>query len=79
MMQYPKKTQAKHFPTTKRTKSSKAVLLLPKKKRNGEVAMSENAELVWEYDFVFMKHKLDKFKPKFKSMNAEEEQNDGII
>lgn len=63
--------------TAKLTESSKAVMLLRKKMRNGEVTLADNAKAVWESEPIFMKHKLDNFRTKFNRLKAEEEQNDG--
>lgn len=63
--------------TAKLTETSKAVILLRKKIRNGEVLLSDNAKSVWESDPVFMSHKLDNFRTKFNRIKAEDDQGEG--
>lgn len=62
----------------KLTEGSKAVMLLRKKWRNGDVSSTDNAKSVWESEPIFMKHKLDNFRTKFNRIKAEGENNNGM-
>lgn len=58
----------------KLTEAPKAVQLLRKNFRNGEVSFSDNAKTVWESEPIFMKHKLDDFRTKFTRLKTEHEE-----
>lgn len=64
-------------PATRLTASYKAVLLLRKKFKKGEVTADDNPKYVWLSSPTFISHNLHTFRTRFNRIKSEELGDDG--
>lgn len=68
-----------YYKSMKLMEASKAVMLLRKKLRRGEISYSGSSTSVWECDPVIMLQKLENFRTKLNMLNTYKERSDGEL